>query len=217
MPVCTKCKVEKTSDAFSVRLDANSKLRKECKECRNSYERDYNSRNIRKIQEGNKQYYKDHKEEIQEYKKEYGTLNKKRISDRKKEYRSMHQEEISRMKKTYYEMHREEILRKKKEKYSYAVGRARNLKYGHRLTVAEYEQKFVSQGGNCAICNQPGTTTAKALSVDHNHATGETRGLLCNSCNLGLGKFKDSPDFLLAAAAYLKAHSNVPSDNNNSR
>jgi hypothetical protein len=51
----------------------------------------------------------------------------------------------------------------------------------------------------CAICNTP---TSK-LVVDHCHKTNRVRGVLCNSCNLGLGKFKDSPELLEAAMLYL--------------
>jgi hypothetical protein len=43
----------------------------------------------------------------------------------------------------------------------------------------------------------------KALAVDHNHATGEIRGLLCANCNKGIGNLGDSPDRLLVAAGYL--------------
>jgi hypothetical protein len=42
------------------------------------------------------------------------------------------------------------------------------------------------------------------LVIDHDHTTGEVRGLLCPTCNAGLGHFKDSPELLLKAALYLQ-------------
>lgn len=53
------------------------------------------------------------------------------------------------------------------------------------------------QGGKCAICPRPGTR------ADHDHETGMVRGMLCDSCNLGLGKFRDDPGLLASAFAYL--------------
>ena len=57
------------------------------------------------------------------------------------------------------------------------------------------------QGNVCGICKTPG----KPLCVDHCHATGKVRGLLCRDCNLGLGNYKDNPVFTRAATAYLEA------------
>ena len=57
--------------------------------------------------------------------------------------------------------------------------------------------------GVCGIC---GTTESGYYDfhIDHDHETGEIRGLLCNTCNLGLGHFKDNPALLEAAVQYLK-------------
>jgi hypothetical protein len=57
------------------------------------------------------------------------------------------------------------------------------------------------QGKVCGICKTPG----KPLCVDHCHATGKVRGLLCRDCNLGLGNYKDNPIFTRAATAYLES------------
>lgn len=58
------------------------------------------------------------------------------------------------------------------------------------------------QRGKCAICGAP---KKRELVIDHDHATGFTRGLLCQPCNNGLGHFKDSPESLRAAALYLES------------
>lgn len=72
------------------------------------------------------------------------------------------------------------------------------------LTEAEYHELLATQDGLCAICrSEPGHY---ALAIDHDHATGVVRGLLCTNCNVGLGHFKDDPAVLQAALAYLLFH-----------
>lgn len=74
-------------------------------------------------------------------------------------------------------------------------------RYG--LLPGQYEKLFAAQGGRCAICgNRPGR---KRLAVDHDHVTGEVRGLLCYRENkLVLGGAKDSLTILRRAVAYLE-------------
>lgn len=84
--------------------------------------------------------------------------------------------------------------------------RTNNLKkYG--ITPAQYDAMLDAQDGVCAICGRPpkgGRTSSASLHVDHDHKTGIVRGLLCNACNLGVGKFMDSPALLRIAAVYLE-------------
>lgn len=91
------------------------------------------------------------------------------------------------------------------------VMRAQSLKKDFGITLADYAEMATAQDNKCAICNQPETEKrngrVKALAVDHDHATGKIRGLLCTMCNKGLGKFKDNRDFLLTAIRYLDKHS----------
>ncbi len=85
------------------------------------------------------------------------------------------------------------------------------LKKLYGLTLADFDRMLTEQGGLCAICRQPPTeavnqTGQRGLHVDHDHATGAVRGLLCTNCNGSLGKMKDSPELLRAAADYLEQH-----------
>lgn len=82
---------------------------------------------------------------------------------------------------------------------------ARKLKQRYGLTLADYNRMFTEQGGVCAICSQPEIHSyRRRLSVDHDHETGEVRGLLCHACNTGLGKFFENAELLEVAAAYLR-------------
>ena len=78
-----------------------------------------------------------------------------------------------------------------------------NLWYAHKMTVEQYAEMLDAQGGVCAICNQK---CKKRLSVDHDHITGEIRGLLCRRCNLVLGEMLDSVELMSSAIQYLRRH-----------
>ena len=79
-----------------------------------------------------------------------------------------------------------------------------------RISKVQFDALLAKQGGLCAICRQPETYIrrghVRALSLDHDHVTGQTRGLLCNACNTGIGRFADDPKRLQAAARYLRRY-----------
>src|SRR3954453_13858938 len=68
------------------------------------------------------------------------------------------------------------------------------------ISHAQYEELLSRQGGGCRICGKrPGKIS---LHVDHDHVTGEIRGLLCVGCNNALGQFRDDPLLLVRAAQH---------------
>jgi hypothetical protein len=67
------------------------------------------------------------------------------------------------------------------------VRMAYHLKQKYGLTLAAYRAMEEGQKGLCAMCGKPPTGGHKKLYVDHDHKTGKIRGLLCSSCNCGLG------------------------------
>lgn len=80
--------------------------------------------------------------------------------------------------------------------------RGNHLRRTFGITLHEYEAMVCSQKGLCAICEcRP--KSDENLHVDHDHRTGEIRGLLCRGCNTGIGLLRDSSPLLLAAVAYL--------------
>lgn len=91
--------------------------------------------------------------------------------------------------------------------------RRRMLQASYGLSLEDYEAMLDAQEGVCAICKSDnpageGNFPKKALSfsVDHCHSTGKVRGLLCNTCNRGLGFFKDDMALLVSAQEYLSCH-----------
>ncbi|MGY1581634.1 endonuclease VII domain-containing protein [Streptomyces sp. MN13] len=78
-------------------------------------------------------------------------------------------------------------------------GRQGQPKRRYGITEAERDALIDSQGGICCRC-----LSAPAAHVDHCHETGRVRGVLCFSCNAALGQFKDRPDAIRRAAAYVE-------------
>lgn len=78
-------------------------------------------------------------------------------------------------------------------------------RYG--LKLGEYKVLFEAQNGVCAICKKPQESKkTKNLFVDHDHATGKVRGLLCNKCNVAMGLVNENIDTLKAIINYLENH-----------
>jgi hypothetical protein len=74
------------------------------------------------------------------------------------------------------------------------------------LSPGQYAALLAAQDGGCAICGATEPGKGRYMHVDHCHSNGGVRGLLCASCNLGLGKFKDDTDVLARAIDYLNRH-----------
>lgn len=75
------------------------------------------------------------------------------------------------------------------------------LMKNYNLNLEEYNEMCIQQEFKCQICNKK-----KKLYVDHNHQTGEVRGLLCDLCNRAIGLLKENEDSLINAISYLKKY-----------
>jgi hypothetical protein len=80
----------------------------------------------------------------------------------------------------------------------------RMLKHRYSIDYNTYTQMYDEQEGKCKICGiEKELGGSNGLLVDHCHNTNKVRGLLCNNCNSGLGKFKDNKELLLKAIEYI--------------
>ena len=132
------------------------------------------------------------------------------------EYRKNNAEKLSAVAKSYYEKNSHKwkgyAARKKKREEADPEYKKRQvdsvrrgyLKRMYGIGMEEYDAMVANQNGVCSICGGP--PRGRLLAVDHNHATGKIRGLLCGPCNTGLGQFKDSVETLTAAISYLTKH-----------
>ncbi len=82
--------------------------------------------------------------------------------------------------------------------------RRRQRTHGITETREEIAAMAVRQRHCCAICGRHESESHNGLHLDHSHRSGETRGLLCQKCNVGLGMFEDNADVLRVAAFYLE-------------
>ena len=78
-----------------------------------------------------------------------------------------------------------------------------HLQHHYNITIEQYDELYLVQDGRCAICKTHSDNLNGPLHVDHSHVTGKVRGLLCLSCNRGIGFLKDSRINVQAADVYL--------------
>ncbi len=77
------------------------------------------------------------------------------------------------------------------------------------ITLKQYQDLFISQDNRCGICGkyqEKNPSRSQVFHLDHDHASGKVRGILCQPCNLGLGLFKDNIQTLENTVSYLKKH-----------
>lgn len=126
---------------------------------------------------------------------EYRSRDPQRWKAYQKQYRSERREQMVKYSQAYKLRHPDRV-RDQWYRTNYGIG------------LAQYEAMLADQGGRCAACQEVPPSDAKKasqrmLNVDHDHETGEVRGLLCSRCNRILGFAEDRPAVLLALVAYL--------------
>ena len=95
--------------------------------------------------------------------------------------------------------------RNNKEKVA-KIAREVNYKKKYGITIEQYDLILEQQNGGCAICGQP-CATGRFLAVDHDHATGKVRALLCKNCNTAIGLLGEDTDRMAKAIEYIQSHS----------
>jgi hypothetical protein len=174
---CTSCNLVLPVDSFYTRGDTRTGPASHCKACCSKRRRD-RYKNRTPEQEAQRQ------RAIREF-RELPYDHPRKVADRER-------------KRAYEESNRAKLT---------GMRREWRLKNRYGIGAESVQEMFKQQGGCCAICGEDNFGTgASAPNVDHCHATGDVRGILCTRCNHGLGNFKDDTDRLREAIAYLESH-----------
>ena len=130
-----------------------------------------------------------------------------------KRFQDFHNDQRSKSGKSSYCkecMQKKNLLWLNKNKQKYLIYQ-QNHKFQTRYNISlnDFNKLFQKQNGVCAICGKPELSTnckgkIRNLSVDHNHKTGQVRGLLCGNCNTGFGSFQENISILKSAIKYAR-------------
>ncbi len=154
--------------------------------------------------EYNRQYRAKNAESIKAYQSEWRAKNVNGIKSYQKQWKAKNVESV----KAYQAEYHSEYRQRDEVQHAYWE---RNLKRNYRMTPDRFNALWHQQEGKCLICTVdmlPRGRKNRSVAVDHNHATGEIRGLLCRCCNRAIGLLQDSPEILRSAADYLQQKGN---------
>jgi hypothetical protein len=147
--------------------------------------REWRRKNPERVAHHQKTEYQKRRADQLAYAREYNVRNREAIAARKKKYMQ--------------DMSEEDRAKHLETK------RANSIMKRYGVTPDNYKAMLEAQGGTCALCPRtPEQERYNKLSIDHCHTTGKVRGLLCASCNHGLGKLGDSSEGLKRALDYIE-------------
>lgn len=110
----------------------------------------------------------------------------------------------------YYKNHEECLAYRARRRKTHARQiTSSKLKSTFGITIEQYEAMLVSQDFGCAVCGRKPGVGQRKLAVDHRHADGKVRGLLCSACNKAIGGFRESITVIKAAIEYLNQHESL--------
>ena len=173
---CTTCKIEQSLSEYRKDASRSNGIHPTCNSCNKEIQRKWYKNNKEKARDNSSKRYHEQKE----------IINAKRREKRKN--------------------NPEEVRAKARSHYNPIAGKVAGWRNAgiKDMTYERYLSMLDAQNNSCAICNTHQSLLKRQLSVDHNHDTGEARGLLCDACNGGIGKLKDSILMLEKAIRYLK-------------
>jgi hypothetical protein len=175
---CCACHALLPLDSFYLKAKDSERRDSRCRACRAAEMRRYRAENPEIVKAIERRTRKKHREKYRERSSKWYYENHQRAKDARKAYR----------------IEKAETIRHNKLKAAFGIG------------LDEYDEMLKSQNGKCAICGVHESRLLRRLAVDHCHNSGKVRGLLCGSCNTGIGSFKESEINLTSAIKYIQKH-----------
>lgn len=169
---------------------------------------------LKKI-EADRKYRESNKERIAAEKSAYHKANRESILAKAKRYREANRDALLTSKAAYSGANREMLADKsrtyRKARRGAAAASNKRCRLFRQYGISESCVLAMQrrQKGKCEICGVdmiPGGTGLHSMCIDHCHATGRVRDLLCGNCNRAIGLLRDSPEIAMSAALYLERH-----------
>lgn len=129
-------------------------------------------------------------------------FTREQIAARKAAYYRKHKDRDEHKRKKYYEDNKDKIKKRSKDSYYKCKGDYLMENYG--ISIEVYNEMRRLQNNKCLICGNTFDNKTVVACVDHNHTTGKVRGILCRTCNIGIGNLKDDISLLAMAIKYLE-------------
>lgn len=203
--LCGGCGLEKEIAMFPKRYDGTADgVAARCSRCVNSYKRERNKRLSPEQKRRKRSTFYDHISDADL--REKGLLRTCNICNTEKPLTDFYANRHSAFGRSYRcKMCSHESALQRSPNYK-TQRRAYQLKVRYGMSIETYEALLSSQGSKCAICRSHFKSDRQTF-VDHCHGTDKVRGLLCASCNSGIGHLQDSADILRNAVRYLEERS----------
>lgn len=190
-------------DCIDARKAKKAAENKAWREANKEYLEAYNAKRRKRRAEITQAYRERHPDRI----KQYHEKTKAQRAAYSKEYYAGYKPRIDARNKAHYAEHQEAIRVRQKANYDPVKQKFRYLKSRYGVTAERYEEMFRECKGRCEVCKAPfSDITGERAFLDHDHKTGNARGLICLRCNTALGHAGDDPKILRALARYVERY-----------
>jgi len=202
---CRKCGEEKSLDDFHRSNNSPDGRQYRCKPCAISAARQRALDNPEAKKLADQKYGKSDKCKANRKARRDGPEGDRIKAQKREAYYRNHEVELDKLRQRQMDPEYQTKARERLAKWQANDPRGQwrlSLKMHYSLTLDDYDAMVLRQEGRCDICND----ILDKPNVDHCHASGKVRALLCGHCNRGLGYFRDRPEVIRAAAAYIEIH-----------